>query len=365
MLRIERISTRIVSVPLERPVISSIHDINRVGCVLVSVETSQNVVGEGLLFTLNDQYLGLMEHMVRELGARIVGEDAEASERIWSGLWGQIQFFGSGGFLVFGISAIDMAIWDAVGKYQRRPIHRMLGAARERTRVYASGCLFLDRSIEELAEEARACVQAGYRAMKVRVGGGSAADDVARVRAVREAIGDDVALMADANQALSFDQAVSLGRKLQDFDLAWFEEPMPAFQFEAYSRLCAELDMPIATGESNYTRVEFRRLLETRGADVIMPDLSRIGGVTELRKVAAMAEAFDVPVSPHLYPEYSVGILGGLANGSYVENMPWFAPLFSEQLEIVAGECVVPERPGFGFTFDPAKVERFGLTVPA
>lgn len=361
MLRIENIHTRTVSVPLAKRVLSSIHDIETIGCVLVSIETNQNIVGESLLFTLNNQYLGLMEHMVQELSSNIIGQDAEAYEHIWQKLSAKIQFFGSGGFLVFGLSALDMAIWDVIGKYQRRPLHRMLGAARDKAPVYASGGLFLHLSVDELVEEAKSFVRDGYKAMKMRVGGASLHEDILRVKAVREAIGNDIALMADANQALNFEQAVFLGRKLQDFNLTWFEEPMPAHQFEAYSRLCTELDVPIATGESNYTKVEFRRLLETRGADIIMPDLSRIGGMTELRKVAAMAEAVDVPVSPHLYPEYCLGAMGGFANGAYVEQMPWFAPLFNETIEMVEGSYLMPDRAGFGFTFNHQKIEQYSI----
>lgn len=361
MLRIEHVRARAVSLPLKQPVISSIHNIDRVGCLIVEVETSAGVVGEGLLFTLNDYLLRLMQTMVEEFAPIVVGEDAEATEHVWSKLWGRVQFFGSGGFLIFGISAIDMALWDAIGKHQKRSMRQLFGGGRTHVPVYASDALFVDRSIDQLAEEARRLVADGYTAMKIRLAGRSIDDDVARVRTVREAVGDGITLMADANQALDLNKAIALGRRLEEFSLAWFEEPMPAHRFEDYALLCAALDTPIATGESNYTRLEFKRLIDMRGADILMPDLSRIGGPTELRKVAALAEASDIAVTPHLYPEHSVGIVGALPNATYVEHMSWFSPLFKEKLVLSNGGFEVPDRPGFGFTVDPEVVSRFGV----
>jgi L-alanine-DL-glutamate epimerase-like enolase superfamily enzyme len=355
MLRIENVRAELVSVPLSRPVISSIHNISRIGVVIVSVETSAGVTGEGLLFTLDGHMLRSLKSVVEELGRISIGEDAEAFEHVWSKIYGRMQFFGSGGFLVFALSGIDMAIWDAVGKYQKRSMRQMLGGGRTQVPTYASDALFLDRSLEELVEEARMLVAQGYTAMKIRVSGRNIDDDVRRVRAVRDAIGDRIALMADANQALDLNGAIALGRRLEEFNLAWFEEPIPAHQFEAYSILAAALDTPIATGESNYTRHEIKQLIDGRGADILMPDLSRIGGFTELRKVAALAEASDIAITPHLYPEHCIGAVASFPNATYVEHMGWFSPLLKEPAEFADGAFAVPERFGIGFTVDTDK----------
>ena len=359
MLKIENIRADIATIPLGRPVVSSIHNINRIGVVVVSVETSAGITGEGLLFTLNDQLLELMRDMVLALGKQIIGEDAEAYEHIWTKLWGSVQFFGSGGFLIFGVSGIDMAIWDAIGKYQKRSLAKLLGGGRNQVPAYASDVLFLDRSLEELAIEAKELVKLGYKGMKVRVSGRDIDDDVARVRTVRDAIGDNIALMADANQAMNLNSAIALGRRLEEFNLTWFEEPIPAHQFEAYGILAATLDTPIATGESNYTHLELKKLIDCRGADILMPDLSRVGGVTELRRVAALAQAADITITPHLYPEHSIGLVSAFPNGTFVEHMPWFSPLFAEKAEIKDGDFVVSERPGFGFEVDQEKLTQF------
>jgi L-alanine-DL-glutamate epimerase-like enolase superfamily enzyme len=165
--------------------------------------------------------------------------------------------------------------------------------------------------------------------------------------------------MADANQGLTVDRAIRLGRELEAFNLAWFEEPLPAYDHEGEARIAAALDTPIASGETEYTRYGFRRMLELKSADVLMPDFERVGGVSEFVKVAHMARAFDVPVSSHIFSEMSLQILGSLTNASYLEHMPWFEPLYGEEIVIEDGNAVVPEKPGWGFSFDMKAAERF------
>jgi L-alanine-DL-glutamate epimerase-like enolase superfamily enzyme len=195
--------------------------------------------------------------------------------------------------------------------------------------------------------------------MKMRLGKPTPAEDAARVRAVREAIGPGIALMADANQQLNVAQAIRLGRMLEEFGLAWFEEPLPAYDLEGVARVAAALDTPIASGETEYTRYGFRTMLELKSADVLMPDLQRVGGVTEFLRVSHMADAFDVPVSSHLFPEMSVQVLAALGNATWLEHMPWFAPLYDGGLVVADGHVVVPDAPGWGLRFDPAAVARY------
>jgi L-alanine-DL-glutamate epimerase-like enolase superfamily enzyme len=224
--------------------------------------------------------------------------------------------------------------------------------------AYHSGGLWLSASDRELVAQAEQFAASGFKAMKMRLGSADPAIDVARVRLVRKAIGPGIRLMADANQGLNESQAIRLGRALEEFDLTWFEEPLPAWDVEGLARVAAALDTPIASGETEYTRYGFRRMLELRTADVLMPDLQRVGGVSEFMRVGHMAESYDVPVSSHLFPETSIQVLGALANASYLEYMPWFSPLYHEQLEFADGAAVVPERPGWGFTFNMDYVAR-------
>jgi L-alanine-DL-glutamate epimerase-like enolase superfamily enzyme len=360
-MKIVDLRTLRAEVPLARPIRTAIHDIRSVGALLVFLDAGDVLVGESYLFFPGTRQLRVFEEMVLSFKPIVIGSDPEFGEGLWRRLWSSINFYGHKGVSVFALSAIDMAVWDLRGKALGKPIHRLLGGCRSAVPTYASGGLWLGASIDELVAEARSFRAAGFRAMKMRLGKPRLEEDVERVRAVRQAIGPDIALMADANQGFSVDHAIRLGRRLEEFGLAWFEEPVQAYDLEGSARVAAALDTPIASGETEYARYGFRDMLERKAADVLMPDLGRVGGVSEFVKVAHMADALDVPVSSHIYTEQSVGLVAALGNATYLEHMPWFETLFRERLEMREGEILVPERPGFGFTFDPDAVERYRI----
>lgn len=351
-MKVSAAETQPVIVRLDRPIGSALGEIASFGCILVTVRTDAGITGENLIFTLNDRRTKVLRQMVDELADVAVGQDAGHIAGFWARAWKDINFLGHKGVPVAGISAIDGALWDLLGKAAGLPLYRLLGGAQDRVPAYHSGGLWLSRSIDELVVEAQGFVDQGFRAMKMRLGRPDPAEDIARVKAVRDAIGPGVTLMADANQGLTEAQAIRLGRRLEPFDLAWFEEPLPAWDLDGLARVAAALDTPIASGETEYTRYGFRRMLELRSADILMPDLQRVGGVSEFMRVGHMAEGHDVAVSSHLFPETSLQVLGALSNAIFLEYMPWFSPLYNETLEFRDGSAAVPERPGWGFTFN-------------
>lgn len=351
-MKVVRVETRPVVVALEKPIGSALGQIRSFGCIPVFVHCDDGVVGENLVFTLNARRVRVLRDMIEELADVVIGCDAGHIAGFWARAWKDINFLGHKGVSVVGISAIDGALWDALGKSLGRPLYRILGGAQDRVPAYHSGGLWLSSSDKDIVAEAEQFVAAGFKALKMRLGSPDPAVDVARVRAVRKTIGPHIALMADANQGLSESQAIRLGRALEEFNLTWFEEPLPAWDVEGLARVAAALDTPIASGETEYTRYGFRRMLELRTADVLMPDLQRVGGVSEFIRVGHMAESFDVPVSSHLFPENSLQVLGALANANYLEYMPWFSKLYNESIEFIDGQAIVPERAGWGFTFN-------------
>ena len=357
-MKVRDLRTVKVELPLEKPLKTSIHDIRSIGALLVYIEGEGGVTGESNLFALGTSRLGVLEAMVAQLKPLVVGIDAGFGEALWARVWRDINFLGHKGVAVFGLSAIDAALWDLRGKALGQPIHRLIGACRDSVPTYASGGLWLSLSIDALAAEAKALVKEGFHAVKMRLGSKRLETDVERVAAVRAAIGPDVALMADANQGFTVDHAIRLGRRLEEFGLAWLEEPVPAYDLEGSARVAAALDTPVASGETEYTRYGFRAMIEAKAADVLMPDLGRVGGVTEFLKVGHLAEAFDIPVSSHVFSEQSLSLMASLPNATYLEHMPWFGALYRERLELRDGRILVPERPGFGFTLDPDAVER-------
>jgi L-alanine-DL-glutamate epimerase-like enolase superfamily enzyme len=357
-MKVAGVETRPVRVSLDKPIGSALGRIAHFGCILVFMRCDNGVVGENLVFTLHDRRTAVFRRMIDELSELVVGRDAGHIAAFWGRAWRDNNFSGHAGIPVVAISALDGALWDALGKSSGLPLYRILGGARDKVPAYHSAGLWLSSSEGELIEEAERYVGAGFKAIKMRLGSGSHATDIARVRAVRKAIGPAVRLMADANQGLTESSAIRLGRKLEEFDLTWFEEPLPAWDLEGVARVAAALDTPIASGETEYTRYGFRRMLDLRSADVLMPDLQRVGGVSEFMIVGHMAHSHDIPVSSHLFPEQSLQVLAALSNASYLEYMPWFSKLYNETIEFQDGEALVPERPGFGFTFNLDYVAR-------
>jgi len=351
-MKVTRVETRCVRVKLDKPISSALGQLHSFGCILVFVHCDSGIVGENLIFTLNARRTRVLQSMIEEMADLLIGHDAGHIASFWARAWRDINFLGHKGVPVVGISALDGALWDALGKMSNLPLYRILGGAQDRVPVYHSGGLWLSYSEKELVAEAEIFAGAGFTAMKMRLGSPEPTTDVARVRAVRTAIGPKIKLMADANQGLTESQAIRLGRALEEFDLTWFEEPLPAWDLDGLARVAAALDTPIASGETEYTRYGFRRMLELCSADVLMPDLQRVGGVSEFMRVGHMAESYDIPVSSHLFPETSLQVLGALANAIYLEYMPWFSKLYNETIKFVEGQAIIPERPGWGFTFN-------------
>lgn len=356
-MKVVRVETQVVPVALPVPILSALGTISGFDCILVTVHTDAGITGENMVFTLNHRRTRVLQQMVEELADVVVGHDAGHIAGFWARAWKDINFLGHKGVAVVGISAIDGALWDALGKASNLPIYRLLGGAKGRVPAYHSGGLWMDRSIDALAKEAQGFVAQGFRAMKMRVGAADPRGDIERVRAVRAAIGPGIRLMVDANQGLGEAQAIRFGRMLEEFDLTWFEEPLPAWDLDGLARVAAALDTPIASGETDYTRYGFRRMLELRSADILMPDLQRVGGVSEFMRVGHMAESHDIAVSSHLFPETSIQVLCGLSNSTFLEYMPWFSDLYNEALEFHDGDALVPERPGWGFTFNRSRVQ--------
>ena len=259
-MKVTRVETRCVRVKLDKPISSALGQLHSFGCILVFVHCDSGIVGENLIFTLNARRTRVLQSMIEEMADLVIGHDAGHIASFWARAWRDINFLGHKGVPVVGISALDGALWDALGKMSNLPLYRILGGAQDRVPVYHSGGLWLSYSEKELVAEAESFASAGFTAMKMRLGSPERTTDVARVRAVRTAIGPKIKLMADANQGLTESQAIRLGRALEEFDLTWFEEPLPAWDLDGLARVAAALDTPIASGETEYTRYGFRRM---------------------------------------------------------------------------------------------------------
>jgi L-alanine-DL-glutamate epimerase-like enolase superfamily enzyme len=218
-VKIVNIRTLKVEVPLDKPMITAIHRTDSVGCVLVSIETECGYVGENYIFALNKARLDVFEGMIKSLAQHVVGENALYVERIWEKMWADINPVGQKGIAVSAISAIDTALWDLIGKKAGLPLYQLFGACRDSVKAYASSGLWLSSSIDELVDEAHGFVDQGFRSVKLRLGKDNVAEDVARVAALREALGEDIEILTDANQSLTPRQAMRLARQIEKYNI--------------------------------------------------------------------------------------------------------------------------------------------------
>jgi L-alanine-DL-glutamate epimerase-like enolase superfamily enzyme len=361
-MKISRLRTTPIDMPFDPPI--GIAGFRTAGCVLVYLECDSGAVGEGLVLTFNGDRLSAINEMVLSFEPLIAGLDPELCGTFSARALADIRIFGPAGISILALAGVESALLDLRAKCVGLNVSRLLGAHHTALPVYHSSGLWVSKSIEELQRTARAHLAAGFRAMKMRLicDPAKPMQDVERVRAVREAIGPDAVLMADANQKMTLSQALRLGHLLEEFNLGWLEEPVAAHDHAAEAQVAAALDTPIASGESVYTSRGVLEMLQLGSVDVLMPDLLRMGGPAEFLRAAHLAHAFNVPVSSHTYPEMSLALLAATPNANFLEYMDWISPLYSEDLELDAqGRAVVPERPGWGFSFDPAVVARFAL----
>ncbi|HET7341346.1 MAG TPA: mandelate racemase/muconate lactonizing enzyme family protein [Methylomirabilota bacterium] len=356
-MKIRRAVVHPLCLPLPRPLRTAIHEIRTVDTVLVELQGDGGAVGVGYCFAFGERRARALQALVEDLAPIYEGGEAAAARALFDRAWASINFVGHAGVAVMALAALDTACWDLAARAAGLPLWRLLGGDRSRVPTYASSGLWLDRSLDELVAEARGFVAAGHRAMKMRLGK-STAEDLTRARALREALGPDIHLMADVNQGWDEATAIRTGRALEAIGLYWLEEPLPYEDLEGAARVAAALDTPIASGETEYGWLGMKRYLDARAADILMPDLQRMGGVSGYLKAVALCEAYQRPVSSHLFVEVSGHVLAAAPHGVMLEYMDWWQPLFEERLPVVDGHVILSERPGLGVTLDRKALAR-------
>ena len=363
-MKITAVRTTLVDVPLERPLVSRIRVSDTMAHLLVDLETDEGLAGQTYLVTFARDWSRAVIELLRGLEAEVRGMDPRETSALYRKMWQVSSMAGRRGLALFAISAIDVAAWDLSAKALGVPLWQMLGGSSAPVDAYASEGLWLTDDLGKLAAEAAELVGRGFRALKMRLGRPREADDLAAARAVRDAIGPETRLMADANQGWDVNYALRVGRKLEEagIDLTWFEEPIPHDDVAGQARLAAELQTPLATGENAYAPFGFRELIEARAVDVLMPDLGRIGGVTGWMRTAALADAWRLPLASHLFPEQSCHLMAASPTAYYLEHMPWAQPLLAEKLALVDGRVQLPSRPGLGLVWDTGAVKRWTVT---
>lgn len=357
--KIQSIRTRMVSIPLERPLITATFPITAIDTVLVDVHTNDGLSGLGWVFAFGRGRVRGIQSMIDDIGALIVGEDAGQIERCLQKMRNACTFIGHTGAAVIAISPLETALWDIAGKAAGMPLAQLLGGHKSAIEVYASEGLWLNQSIDELQKQAAGFIARGFTAMKMRAGKANVDEDLARVAAVREAIGPDAKLMVDANQAWDVPTALRFARGCEESQLLWLEEPVYYQDYAGMARIASESTTPLCVGETNYAIEDFRRLCQEGCGHYIMPDLMRTAGISNWMKVAHLAEAFQLPVTPHLFMEVSSHQACALPNAVWQEHQPWWEPIWKEPVDFRDGKIHIRERPGLGVEWDENAVNRY------
>ena len=285
-----------------------------------------------------------------EVAPDLVGEDPSDIGRLWTKLVWAGASVGRSGVATQAIAAIDVALWDLKARRAGLPLAKLLGAHRDSVRCYDTSGGFLHEPIEEVLDNATGSLAQGIGGIKIKVGHPSPGVDLARVRALREHVGDDVPLMVDANQQWDRPAAQRMGRALEEFGLVWIEEPLDAYDAEGHARLADSLDTPIASGEMLTSVAEHHELIRLGAVDVIQPDAPRIGGITPFLQIAALADHRNLQLAPHFVMEIHLHLAAAYPHEPWVEHFDWLDPLFDERLEIRDGRMHLSDRPGLGIT---------------
>jgi mandelate racemase len=359
-VRIKAIRTRAVGAPMQRPLATSTGAITVAPLLLVDLETDAGITGRSYLFGIGKQNLKPLAAIIEAMAEMLAGDPVVPFE-IDRKLRAKHTLLGVHNIVLFAMSGIDMAAWDAFGQAQKLPLVRLLGGAPRPIPAYNSKGLGI-MPLKPLAKEAVELVKEGFSAVKLRLGRPHAVDDLAALRTVKKAIGPKVTLMVDFNQGLSVAEAIRRGRMIDDEGgVAWIEEPVRADDFAGNARIAREVATPIQIGENFMGPEQMAQALAAQACDYTMPDAQRIGGVTGWMRAAALAQAVGMEMSSHLFPEVSCHLLAVTPTCHWLEYVDWADAILEEPLQVKDGHARIPERPGLGMRWDEKAVKRYLL----
>jgi L-alanine-DL-glutamate epimerase-like enolase superfamily enzyme len=357
-LRITRVDTEAYRIPLPVPLSDATHGtIPAFELLVLRLCCDEGVQGTGYAYTIRGSRA--VKALIDDLLVDILLEaDPFHTEELWERMWWATHFVGRGGVSTLAMAACDIGLWDAKGQAMGLSLAELLGGSRKQVMAYAGG-VDLQFPLQVLVDEVTRNVEEGFRAIKIKVGRSSPQEDIERVRAVRQAVGDQIILMVDANMAWGVDQAIRMARAMEPYDITWLEEPTIPDDVSGHARIARATSIPIAAGENLYTKHEFRRYLEAGAVAFPEPDVVRVGGVTEWMKIAALAQSYNLPVTSHGVDELHVHLLAAVPNASYLERHAFrIDEYLQEPFTLREGHVEVPHRPGHGVLFDWDKLAR-------
>ena len=351
--RIAEVRAELLRMPLPRPMMSGSSSgkkggpVSHINMPVVFITTEDGIRGLGYAWSLLGGATATRCVLRDDFAPLLVGEDALDNERLWNKLYRRLQTVGRIGLVTQAMSAVDLALWDIKGRVAGLPVYKLLGGRRESAPCYGSDGGWLYMTVPEMLKEFEGYLGQGMMGVKMKIGHEDYRKDIQRVREVRKALGDEVWIAVDANQKWDFPTALRVGRELEQLGVAWFEEPM----------LCEHI--PVAMGETLGSRFEFDAYIRAGAADILQPDIVRVGGITEMVKIAALADVAGLPLAPHHMMESTIQAACGVMESAPIEYMPWVAAAFAEPARIENGRLLPPPGPGLGLTIPEETIKRY------
>jgi L-alanine-DL-glutamate epimerase-like enolase superfamily enzyme len=355
--KIADVHVHLVSAPVAAGFADSTRKVESVGYTIVRVVTDQGLEGIGLTYheVGGEATRALIDH---NIAPRLKGRDPFETEALWTEFFAYLRGVGRKGLTFCALSAVDIALWDLKGKIIGMPLYRLLGGNEPRIAVYASGG-WTSFSDEQLAADSKAKVDGGYRIVKIKAGvegGRNPRRDIRRVRMVREAIGPDAGLVIDANNCWDAATAIQFANNVRDCDIMALEEPVFADDIPGLARYRQGSDIPLATGEHEYTRYGIRDLILAGAVDIVQADGTRAGGYTEMLKIGALTQAWNLKFAPHAMEHMHMHLVAAMPNALFIERLDIFEPITSQVFRDApvpqGGMLTVPDRPGLGLELD-------------
>jgi len=356
-MKITAIESAVLTLPCGRPMSLEFADHRMVAAF---IHTDEGVSGLGYTLAFGGGGAEAIQvYLETRLKPLLIGEDPLLVERHWERMYRGDRGIKRQGIAAYALSALDIGLWDVVGKVARLPLYKLWGGYTDRVEAYGSGG-WGKYAIEDLIQEAEKYVGRGCRFYKMKIHHPDPRENRRRIEAVKKAVGDGVRLMVDVNQKLDVLGNIRQAQMLEDLDLVWYEEPVLADDIAACAEVARSIRIPVATGENAYSRYEFRELIAQRAARYLMPDVGRANGYSETLRIGHLAAAHGVPISPHVVHELSLHVVGALSNGFLVELMDWAPPdLFEELPRCKGGIFRIPDRPGHGMALAAGALEKY------
>ena len=345
-------------IPLPEVLTDSTHGVmTHFGLVTVRITDDDGREGLGYTYTVNAGSRAVYTMITQDIIPLLRSGDETRIEHLWGKIWRHLHFVGRGGIAAFAIAAVDIALWDLKARQCQTPLWCLLGGNDPKVKAYAGG-IDLQMPLEGLLDQTRANLAKGLKAIKMKVGRQDLSEDLERVRAMRNLLGDQITFMVDANMVWSVDEAIRAARKLADYDVYWLEEPTNPDDIEGHVRIQREGGVPIAAGENLHSLEEFRHLIAAQGVTFVEPDVATCGGVTPFMKIARLAEAFNLKVTTHGVHDLNLQLLAAIPNKSLLEIHGFGLERFLDNpITFSNGYAVAPEKPGHGVCLDFDRLE--------